>query len=363
MQVSLYPMKGLLRESSPSNTTDKPDTVDNAPSGSPIGERLAKCSSCQKELILENYKLDSDPLEEKFHQSGCEFTYSNTTGGSSLEQKRSSAIYLDYHNLTESQENIHGASKEKEQTTHDIYGPIVEQLENVASGGLKNDDFTDSCSDTENAEDIYVDRKGLVLRKGRKCRLMKSAQQKASKYDCNGCIRCNHCGLGFKHWGQDDDIVAEHIRLRPACPLQKVYLGEESTSTRVMCNDPTQTTRMQHENQISSMNVQVETQRTFLVLSLEEAKDEHKRFESFQALTCPQHLHYKALYLARNGFFWTGKDHIIECFDCSLRLWVDEDNDAVSTHRNQEPKCLQVSTPTHKSPGLLKNLWCRLTKN
>ncbi|KAH9525181.1 hypothetical protein Btru_000550 [Bulinus truncatus] len=169
-----------------------------------------------------------------------------------------------------------------------------------------------------------------------------------------GRIRCYHCGLGFKDWQQNDDIVAEHSRHTPSCPVtrniketphrrrpspRRQPSPRGADNTYDMTDGHTQSLRTLQEYLNSPSSDQFFNHLTVnnRTLSREEAMEESKRAASFQANHCPYHLQRMGYYLAQNWFYWTGKQCIIQCSKCQQKLYVDHLDDAVSNHRNLQP--------------------------
>jgi hypothetical protein len=135
-------------------------------------------------------------------------------------------------------------------------------------------------------------------------------------------VRCNFCRVEIGEWNFGDNVLVEHLRWSPDCPLLK----RQQTS-----NIPINKSDL--ESNLPPVDCRINNNREFRLNSYPESQSpnhpdytlENTRLKSFYGW--PKYMKQRPKKLAEAGFFYTGKGDQVKCFSCGggLKDWEDDD--------------------------------------
>lgn len=161
----------------------------------------------------------------------------------------------------------------------------------------------------------------------------------------NDSVRCHFCNIDIGGWEQHDDVVREHLRWSPHCPLMTrrrtdnvpldesflnrvpqlccdtVGVSDASTSSRMWTAEPLPTTATYNSHVLANETTVKQSRPLHAAYAI--FNDRFKTFKDW-----PSSLAQKPAQLCDAGFFYTGKSDHVTCFSCggSLRSWEPNDD-------------------------------------
>ncbi|KAL3882698.1 hypothetical protein ACJMK2_029011 [Sinanodonta woodiana] len=159
-------------------------------------------------------------------------------------------------------------------------------------------------------------------------------------------VACYFCGVALMHWGTDDDVLLEHLKLSPDCGYLVKSLG---TRTIHQYLDPVQ-------DGVTARDFSTANPEKQMTRPLAESFVHHSRtprnpsYQSFgvRVSTYPRFPNYNDINindLAEAGFYYTGTDDLVRCYWCDLGLkeWEFGD-DPYFEHAKYLPDCNHLLT-------------------
>ncbi|XP_052861636.1 death-associated inhibitor of apoptosis 1-like [Anopheles cruzii] len=148
-------------------------------------------------------------------------------------------------------------------------------------------------------------------------------------------VKCYFCEVEVGMWEEQDNVITEHLRWSPRCPLlRKRTTNNVPINPNFLDNVPDPdgdvcgSNMHRFNNSMTSVqhnNYTEDSQRSFQRLAHPSYAIEANRLSSFKSW--PKSIHQKPQQLSDAGFFYTGFGDRVECFSCGggLNDWEPED--------------------------------------
>lgn len=129
-------------------------------------------------------------------------------------------------------------------------------------------------------------------------------------------VKCIFCGVEIGMWERGDDVLTDHIKWSPSCTL----LTQQHTK-----NVPINQNKLNH---ILKLNMNRRLTNTVDEGSIQAFEMAARRLESYENENWPETLKQKTKEFSDAGFFYTGIEDRVLCFNCGggLKDWEINDD-------------------------------------
>lgn len=151
-------------------------------------------------------------------------------------------------------------------------------------------------------------------------------------------VKCIFCGIGLSEFEPNDEVLNEHIKFSPNCPLLK---------RRQTSNEPIDLEKLNATLPLVSYDECGSRRRKKSRVEDELAYPEYRlpssRLESFNLW--PQTIPLKPETLSEAGFFYSGQSDVTICFACGLYIgkWENDDNPWVEHKKLLTKDCSYIN--------------------
>lgn len=156
-------------------------------------------------------------------------------------------------------------------------------------------------------------------------------------------VRCVFCNVMLHDFEEGDNILEEHVKFSPNCPLLR---RRRTSNVAIDSQTLEKILPAASYDECGSRAMTKSSKPTTENEAYPEFKSAVTRLETFESKLWPIGIRQKPKDLVEAGFFYSGQSDIAICFSCGLALgkWEVTDNPWVEHLKNQKKQCMYLQS-------------------